>query len=127
MSGKTLGSDVPDRIHDAVEQLRADRGLEHKSDAHRQAVERGLAQLGYLDGGPTAAQRAVETIAVGLLCIGATLAVLSALTSVALLYGGMGVLFGALGTMVASRAVLPRFEPAVTNRLPKIEVTRHGD
>jgi len=77
--------------------------------------------------GPTAAQRAVETIAVGLLCIGATLAVLSALTSVALLYGGMGVLFGALGTMVASRAVLPRFEPAVTNRLPKIEVTRHGD
>lgn len=127
MSRRTLGSDVPEQVHEAIEQLRDDRGLEHKADAHRQAVEQGLAQLGYLDGGRTAAQRGIETIAVGLLCVGTTLAVLSVLTTVALLYGGMGVLFGALGAMLASRVVLPRFEPAVTNRLPRIEVTRYGD
>lgn len=127
MSRRTLGSDVPEQVHDAIDQLREDRGWEHKSRAHRTAVKHGLAQLGYLDGGRTRAQRTVETVAIGLLCIGATLAVLSVLTSVALLYGGMGVLFGALGTMLASRMVLPRFEPRLTNRLPQIEVTRYGD
>jgi hypothetical protein len=127
MSRRTLGSDVPEEMHNAIDELREDRGWEHKSKAHRAAVEQGLAQLGYLDGGKTPAQRTVETVAVGLLCVGATLAVLSLLTSVTLLYGGLGVLFGALGTMVASRVVLPRFEPHVTNRLPRIEVTRHGD
>jgi hypothetical protein len=124
-SNDTLGTRADDDLHEAVEALGDDRSL-GKSEAVEVALRAGLSRLGYRPGGKTPAQQSAESLGVGVFTVGITLIVLSALGSVALLYAGVTTVFGALGVFASARVVIPRVEPGLTKRLPKIEVSRYG-
>lgn len=125
MSGRPITTRTDERTHAAVDRFADDDDLT-KSDAAQTALQSGLKQLGYLGGGRTRAQRLLEHVAVGVFHVGATLVVLSLLGSLSLLFAGSGALFGALAVIAISRSVIPRYEPTLSARLPRIEVGTHG-
>jgi len=102
--------------------------MEHKSDAAREALMTGLSELGYLgDGvGLTPARRLAKHISRMLLYVAATLALLSVGYGLQFGVPAMGVAFGSLGVWLADRYILTEIEPAVTNKLPKVEVSTRG-
>jgi len=128
MSKRQLNSRVPEHVADAVEKLQRDRRMEHTSDAMQEALLTGLAELGYLgDGvGLTPARRLAKHISRMLLYVAATLALLS--IGYGLQFGApaAGVAVGSLSVWLADRYVLQEVEPAVTNKLPKVEVSKRG-
>jgi len=125
-SKDTLGTRADDDLHEAVESLGEDRGL-GKSEAVEVALQAGVSRLGYRGDGHTPAQEVAYVTAAGMWFVAVTLIVLSVFGSVALIQAGVTVLFGALGVFASGRVVIPRVEPGLTNRLPRIEVSRYGD
>jgi len=111
----------------AIDNLEDDRGTESTSKAVEIAVQTGLRRLGYLDGGRTPAQALAESVAVGVFHVGATLMGLALLGSFTFFGAAIGVLAASLSLAVGARVAIPRLEPRLTNSLPKIEVSRHGD
>jgi hypothetical protein len=126
MGTETVAASTDGETANAVGRLAEDRDITN-SKAADQALRVGLSRLGYGAGGRTPAQETAEFVATGLWFVATTLIVLSALGSVALMYAGVTVLFGSLGVFASARVVIPRVEPGLTNRLPKIEVTRYGE
>lgn len=120
-----LATRVDEATHSAVERLAEDRDIS-KSKATEDAVISGLARMGYRSGGPTPARGLIRSVAAGTFFVGATLLLLSLLGSLSLFGAGMGVMSASFGLTVVGRVVVPRFEPALTNRLPKIKVDRYG-
>jgi len=126
MSRRQVSARVDDDIHDGVEQLQRDMRYGSKSDAARDALEAGLAQLGYLSegAGRTPARRIARHVSHMLFYVAAVLLVLSATTTLAFTFPAIGVLGGSVGMRAVDRWVLRSIEPAVTNRLPRVEVNR---
>ena len=122
---ESLATRVEQDVIDAVEELGRDRDVS-KSKATEEAVLAGLARLGYRDGGPTPTRSIIGYVASGTFFAGTTLLLLSLLGSISLFGAGMGVLSTSLGLTLFGRYVVPRFEPELTNRLPRIEVNRYG-
>lgn len=128
MSQEQIKTTVCNRTHDAVENFRRANGMEYKSDAARKVLERGLSDLGYLSGGAaiTPARRLAREVAKLLFFVSATLLMLSLGFQAEYLAPGVGVFAGSLLVFATDRYVLRSIEPAVTNRLPRIEVNRRG-
>lgn len=128
MSKRQLNSRVPEHVADAVERLQRDRRMEHTSDAMQEALLTGLSELGYLgDGvGLTPARRLAKHISRMLLYVSATLALLSAVYGLQFGVPAAGVGVGSVGVWLADRYILQEIEPAVTNKLPKVEVNKRG-
>lgn len=128
MSKRQLNSRVPEHVADAVERLQRDRRMEHTSDAAQEALRTGLAELGYLgDGvGLTPARRLAKHISRMLLYVAATLALLSVGYGLQFGIPAVGVAVGSLGVWLGDRYVLQEIEPAVTNKLPRVEVSKRG-
>jgi len=127
MSTETIATRTDEQTNSAVEALSEDRSHESKSKAAQEAIQTGLRELGYLDGGRTPASRLVDNVAIGIFHVGATLVGLAVVgISSAFFVAGISVLVAALGLVGVSRFVVPRFEPAITNSLPQVEVKRYG-
>lgn len=128
MSKDQIGTKVNGQISSAVEDMQEAEQMEYRSDAARKALRTGLAELGYLgDGiGLTPARRYAREMSKTLIYIAATLFALSAVSPVAYFGASIGVASTAIGILAVDRYVLTRIEPAVTNRIPRIEVTRRG-
>lgn len=122
---KPLATRVDEPTHSAVSALARDRGVSN-SQAASEAVDAGLSRLGYGRGGSTPVRQAIGHVATGTFHVGATLLALSFLGSLSMFAAGMGVLSAGLALSLVGRYVVPRFEPALTNRLPRIEVSRYG-
>lgn len=129
MSKSQIGTKVDEPIADALEKMEDAEQLEYTSDATRRALRTGLSELGYLsDGiGITPARRYAREMAKSLLYIAATLFALSAISPLAYFGASIGVSVGAILTLAIDRWVLTRVEPAVTNRIPRVEVSRRGN
>jgi len=125
MSTKPISTRTDEQTHSAVDQLSEDRG-ENMSGAAEEALQAGLKRLGYLDGGPTPARRLVEIVSTGVFHVGATLLAFSLFGSAAFFASGMGVMAASLGLALTGRFIIPRLEPGLTNRMPRVEVSRHG-
>lgn len=128
MSKRQLNSRVPEHVAEAVEQLQRDRRMEHTSDAAQEALLTGLSELGYLgDGvGLTPARRLAKHISRMLLYVAATLGLLSVVYGLQFGVPAMGVATGSAMIWLADRYVLREVEPAVTNILPRVEVSKRG-
>jgi len=128
MSKQQVNSRVPEYVDDAVDKLRRDRRMEHKSDAAREALTTGLAELGYLGEGVgmTPARRLAKHISRMLFYVAATLALLSVVYGLQFGIPAVGVAAGSLMVWLGDRYVLREIEPAVTNILPRVEVSRRG-
>jgi hypothetical protein len=124
---RVLSVKVSDELGQSIDKLQRDRDWD-RSKALREMLADGLEQNGYpTDGnGVTRGRRLVRLVALALFCVGATLVVLSFVSSAAFLGGGGGVLLAALSVTVAERTILPRMEPSLTNAIPKVQVIRHG-
>jgi len=125
MSGTQISAYTDDDTADAVQDLAENRDLS-QSQAADKAIRAGLGRMGYQTGGRTPAQETAYAAATGLWFAAVTLIALSVFGSVTLMYAGVTTLFGALGVFASAKVVIPRAEPGLTNRLPKIEVRRHG-
>ncbi|UIP01743.1 ribbon-helix-helix protein, CopG family (plasmid) [Halobaculum sp. CBA1158] len=123
-----LKTDVSDDLDEAVDDLRRAREMQHTSEAVREAIETGVTELGYLSEGPrmTPVRQHVRRIANLLFAASMTLFVLSAVTSAEYSFAGLGVFAGCIFAMGVERFVIPRFEPALSRRLPSLEVKRRG-
>jgi len=117
-----LATSTDESVSDAVARLKSDRGIESKSKAVECGLKAGLQRLGYLGGGKTPAQSLLNGVAVSVFHVGATLMMLSLFGSLAFFGAAIGVLGGSLALAVISRWAVPRVEPSLTNRLPRIEV-----
>lgn len=128
MSKRQLNSRVPEHVAESVEELQRDRRMEHTSDAAQEALLTGLSELGYLgDGvGLTPARRLAKHISRMLIYVAGTLALLSVGYGLQFGVPAMGVAVGSLAVWLADRWVLQEIEPAVTNKLPRVEVTQRG-
>jgi hypothetical protein len=124
-SGKTMSAYPDEQVHSEVEDLAEDRGVS-KAEAAEEAIKSGLSRLGYRDGGQTPTRKIFEYVATGTFFSGTTLLLVSLLGSLSLFGAGVSVLSSSLGLALFSRLVIPRFEPELTNRLPRIEVNRYG-
>lgn len=128
MSSKTIVSvQVSDDTAQNIERLKDDNESA-KSDAIRLALSTGLATLGYdtRGKGQTPAQRLVRHVAEALGYVGTTVVAVSFIASVEFFFVGMAILLAGLLVAVAERVLVPRFEPNLSNRLPKIEVSTNG-
>jgi drug/metabolite transporter (DMT)-like permease len=110
-------------VHEAIEALATDRRLK-KSEAVDLAIAVGLDQLGYHRARASPAVRILRHAAVGMFHVGATLVVLSALTSISFAFAGVMVALAALVTVIVADLVVPRFEPRISNALPRL--VRYG-
>lgn len=128
MSKRQVNSRVPEHVADAVEELQRDRRMEHFSEAAQEALVRGLAEFGYLGEGVglTPARRLAKHVYRMLFYVAATLAILT--FSYGLQFGvpAISVATGSLAIWLGDRVVLTRVEPAVTNILPRVEVSLRG-
>lgn len=124
MSKPQVNSRVDPETKSAVKQLSRDRGYHNQSDAARDALEHGLKHYGYLDGvGLTPARRLARYVYRMLFHIAAVLLLLSIVTPLAFVLPAIGVFGGSVAMLLADRWVLRSIEPAVTNRLPRLEVS----
>jgi Ribbon-helix-helix protein, copG family. len=123
MTRKTLGTRADEQIHEAIEALAADRGMS-KSDAVELTIANGLEHLGYDRARSSPAVRILTHAAVGMFHVGATLVLLSALTSISFAFAGVMVGMAALATVIIADYVVPRFEPGISNALPRL--VRYG-
>lgn len=119
---KNLTTNTNKSVSEAVDELQERRDIESRSKSVEVALKAGLRRLGYLGGGRTPAQSLLNGVAVSVFHVGATLMVLSLLGSLAFFGAAVGVLGGSLALAVISRWAVPRVEPGLTNRLPRIEV-----
>jgi drug/metabolite transporter (DMT)-like permease len=110
-------------VHEAIEALATDRRLK-KSEAIDLVIAVGLDRLGYHRARTSPAVRILRHAAVGMFHVGATLVVLSALTSISFAFAGVMVGLAALVTVIVADIVVPRFEPRISNALPRL--VRYG-
>lgn len=129
MSQEQAKTTVDGPTDGAIDALQDGYGLEYRSDAIRVALRRGLSNLGYLGGGAaiTPGRKLVREIAKLLLYVAATLAVLSVGTGLAMLSAALGVWAGSMALFATDRWVLPRVEPALTKRLPRVDIRNRKD
>lgn len=120
---KTLGTRADEQIHEAIEALASDRGLS-KSDAVDLSIITGLEHLGYDRARSSPAVRILKHAAVGMFHVGATLVVLSALTSISFAFAGAMVGLASMLTVIIADVIVPRFEPGISNALPRL--VRYG-
>jgi len=125
MATKTVAAHTDEKTANEVEELGEDRDLSNSQAANR-ALQAGLGRLGYRDEGHTPGQEIAYSAATGLWFAAVTMLALSALGSIALQYASVTTLFGSLGVFASAKVAIPRVEPGLTNRLPKIEVSRYG-
>ena len=128
MSKDQIGTKVNSQISDAVNDMQQAENMEYRSDAARKALRIGLVELGYLGEGIglTPARRYAREMAKTLIYIAATLFALSAVSPVAYFGASVGVSATAFAVLGIDRYVLTRIEPAVTNRIPRVEVSGRG-
>jgi len=111
-------------VDEAVDKLRRARGYEYTSDAARDAITAGLAELGYLGGDRrTPAQSLMHKVGELLLAVSMTLLVLSVVAGAEYTFAGVGVFVGAAIALLVERAVIPRLEPGLSQWLPMLEVS----
>jgi len=128
MSQEQLKVRASQHTAQAVEDLKEAYHYQYRTEAVEKALETGLSELGFLsDGvGLTPARRYVRELAKILAYVGATLLAISAFGQPGYLLPGIAVTITSLTTAAVDRWVLTRIEPAVTSRLPRIEVTSRG-
>lgn len=129
MSQKQAKTTVRQSTYNAIEEMERTLSLEYRSDAIRLALRHGLADLGYLadSGCITPARRIVREVGKLLLIVSATLATLSVTAGVAFIGPAGGVFAAGVVVFAADRWLLPRLEPALTNRLPRVKVSHRRD
>lgn len=128
MTKEQLKTTAEAHVADAVDKLQDDYNMEHRSDAVRHLTKHALGELGYLgDGvGVTPARRIAREVAKLLAYVAGTLIVLSSLAGGEYLELGVATSVCASLVLLGDWLVLRRIEPAVTNVLPQIEVSRRG-
>jgi hypothetical protein len=129
MSQKQAKTTVRQSTHDAIEEMERTLSLEYRSDAIRLALRHGLSDMGYLSDGSciTPARRIVREVGKLLLIVSATLATLSVTAGLAFFGAAAGVFAAAAAVFAADRWLLPRMEPDLTNRLPRISIKHRRD
>lgn len=126
MSQKQINSRVSEEIKEAVGKLERDRGCASQSEAGRIALRTGLSELGYLSAGAglTPARRIVRHVSVLLFYVAATMFAISFLTPATFHLEAIAVGAGSIASAAFDHIVLRAIEPAVTNRLPRLERRR---
>lgn len=129
MSQKQAKTTVRQSTYDAIEEMERTLSLEYRSDAIRLALRHGLSDMGYLADGAciTPARRIVREVGKLLLIVSATLATLSVTAGVAFVGPAAGVFLASVGVFALDRWLLPRLEPELTNRIPRISVSDRRD
>ena len=129
MSQKQAKTTVRQSTHDAIEEMERTLSLEYRSDAIRLALRHGLSDMGYLADGAciTPARRIVREVGKMLFIVSATLVTLSVTAGLAFAGPAVGVFLGGVGVFAADRWVLPRLEPDLTNKIPRISVSDRRD
>ena len=124
MDKKQINTLVTDDVYQAVDRYRRHHRLEYTSDAGREILKAGLSEMGYLSDGPgiTPARRLARHVGTLLFYVSATLLILSMTQPVAYLGPAVGIMCGGFAIRLVDYAVLRSVEPAVSNRLPKIEM-----
>lgn len=121
-------SRVPEETKREIERFKDQRGYGTQSDAAREVIEVGLSELGYLSDGAgiTPARRIARHVSMVLFYVSLTMALISIIAPVMLLFPAIGVMGGSVVVAVVDQWVLKHIEPAVTNKLPRVEVSRRG-
>lgn len=128
MSKAQVNSRVDESTKEAVGRLEKLGGFDSQSDAARHALRAGLAKEGYLTSGVgiTPARKIARHVSLMLFYVAAVLLALSASTPVSFVFPAIGVAAGSGMMKVIDWWVLPALEPAVSSRLPKLEVNKRG-
>lgn len=128
MSKTTIAGRVREPVKDAVQEYQDANGIESTSEAIERLTERSLVANGYLCDGAamTPARRLAREVAKLLAYVAATFWVLGVIQSSIYFSPALSVGAAAASAGIIERWLIPRLEPELTKRLPRVEVSRRG-